>query len=79
MQRFQGDVQSGLARLEAETDLVTDLQDIVASQDHFESDVEIEDLPPLPDFTLVKPQTRTQQIIVDRTTYAGQETQLSLF
>lgn len=47
MQRFQGDIQTGLAALEVEADLVDDIQKLVADREHYESDVSVDDLPPL--------------------------------
>jgi hypothetical protein len=48
MQRFQGDVASGLAALENDTDMVDDMQSQVVTRDHFEGDISVDDLPPLP-------------------------------
>jgi hypothetical protein len=47
MQRFQGDVRSGLVALEDEADLVSELQDVVSTQQHFESDLSLDELPEL--------------------------------
>ncbi len=48
-QALQGDIKNGLAALETERDFVSELQDQVSSQKHFESDLSIDDLPELPE------------------------------
>jgi hypothetical protein len=60
-QTLHGDVQQGLAALLGEQDFVSKLQNIVVSTEHFESDMTIDDLPELEDFTV----TTTAPPLVD--------------
>jgi hypothetical protein len=50
-QSIQGDVRQGLAAILGDEDFVSRLQDATVSTKHFESDLTIDDLPELEDFT----------------------------
>jgi len=47
-QQLQGDVASGLAKLQNEDDFVDDIQAIVSDHQHHETEIELSDLPELP-------------------------------
>ncbi len=49
-QTLQGDVRQGLAALLGEEDFVSQLQEATISVEHFESDLSLDDLPPLVPF-----------------------------
>jgi hypothetical protein len=84
-QTLQGDIRSGLAELLGEPDFVSRLQAATVATEHYESQLTLDDLPPLTVFAPVarleppRPaHTATQRIVaiqIDPTTYQ----QLSLF
>ena len=49
-QTLQGDVRQGLAALLGEEDFVSRLQDATIANEHYESEMTIDDLPPLVSF-----------------------------
>lgn len=89
MQRFQGDIQTGLAALENTADMIDDMQKaVVDDRPHFESDLDLIDLPELPDISrqiviaskpTSKPKAMPKPITRRQVELGVAATQLSLF
>jgi hypothetical protein len=83
MARFQGDVKTGLAALEDEVDMVDGMQVIVSHREHYESDISVDDLPPLPErssgLILDIPKPKVNPQITNEKIHSGQVQQLTFF
>ena len=51
-QAIQGDVANGLAALKGDDDFIDELNSLISEQQHYESDIDINDLPELPEIDL---------------------------
>lgn len=66
-QSIQGDVRQGLAAILGDEDFVSRLQDATVSTKHFESDLTIDDLPELEDFTVTTTAPPLVDVVVEVT------------
>ena len=82
MQKFQGDVRAGLSVLEGEADIIDDVHGETANKNVLESDVNLDDLPGLPEVDVVAvPNSRVVEYvpISYEDIHEGKLTQMSLF